>query len=187
MNKKQFAITMLLLLLMGCITLGQRFFCDKMVNLAVNNDEYKNYSVLDRKYIYSFPEEYTVKEKQASGSFIIHYNEFNYNNNSISGYVKLLKSDVSIDDLSKRNINIIKEESKNKNIITSDFKTNKYTGIKTGYDFRSSTGKVYSVSEYMFKLSDGYIVKYAFVIDKDDINTDMEKDIFVIIDKFREK
>ena len=186
-NKKQFAITMLLLLLMGCVALGQKFFGDKMVNLTVDNAKYKNYSILDGKYIYSIPEQWSVEQKQSPGNFIIYYSEFKYDNNGINGYVELIGSNDSIEELSKRNINIIKEESKNENIIIGDFKSEKYSGIKIDYEFRSSTGKVYNINEYIFKISDEYMVKYRFVRDKDKVTNDMQKDIFTIIDKFREK
>lgn len=187
MNKKQFAITMLLLLLMGCVALGQKLFGDKMVNLSVEETKYKNYSMLDGKYIYSLPEKWSIEQKQYPGNFIVFYNEFKDSEKGMNGYIELIESDNSVEEVSKRNLDIIKEESRNENVETSDFKTEKYGGSKIDYEFRSSTGKVYSISEYTFKISDKYIIKYRFAIDKDKVNDSIQKEIVSIIDKFREK
>lgn len=164
MNKKQAAITSLLLLLMGALFMFQIVVKDNFYNATlVDNDmgELKEYNITNSNIVYSLPASWTLSEKE-NNSFILYHGDFKDDKNGYKGYIELINSDRSVEDLanSDNNNSTIKVEIKD----SATFKTNIGKGMM--YNQLSSIKKGYSYRDlvYYVKVAENRVVKANFTV-----------------------
>ncbi|MGG5463196.1 hypothetical protein [Clostridium sp. B9] len=96
LNKKQFGITLILILLMLILVTGENMFNSNLEKVALinNNIEGLNtYTALDGILTYKLPDSWDVEEKKYPGNYIIYDNNFTSDSMGIWGYVQILNVD----------------------------------------------------------------------------------------------
>lgn len=101
MNKKQFGITLILVLLMIILVTGENMFTGNIKKVALTNNNIEGlstYTALDGLLTYKLPDSWDVEEKKYPGNYIIYDNSFISDTMGLWGYVQILNSN---DDLEK--------------------------------------------------------------------------------------
>lgn len=165
MNKKQAAITTLLLLLMGALFMFQIVVKDNFYNATlVGNDmgELKEYSIANSDLLYSLPNSWVLTENE-SNSFVLYHADFKDKENGYRGYIELLSSNREVEDLANSDFNnsTIKLDKKD----SDTFKTNIGKGMKYNLLYNIKNGYSYRDVVYYIKVSEEKVVKASFSLE----------------------
>lgn len=164
LNKKQFGITLVLILLMLILVTGENIFNGSIEKVALinNNIEGLNtYTALDGVLTYKLPDSWDVEEKKYPGNYIIYDNNFTSDSMGLWGYIQILNYDESLDEM-------IEKEKKNiekNNISDYEVKDEKIEGEpvkKIVFKEKNDKGIVYFNTVYYKKLGENKIIKVLF-------------------------
>ncbi|MGY0374075.1 hypothetical protein [Clostridium sp. JNZ J1-5] len=179
MNKRKLEVFITLIILMGILFAAGEMVKGhlKAVSFMQNNiKSLKTYEVLDGKFSYKLPSEWTTSIKDFPGNQIIYHNEFISKDLSISGFVQVWNEE---DDL-KNFLDISKEASKKQNKIKnykiSDFKIGDKKGYLVKYIMKSKDVD-FVAYEYFIKYNKGFI-RFSFFMK----NKDFKEDIATLYD-----
>lgn len=179
MNKRKLEVFITLIILMGILFAAGEMVKGhlKAVSFMQNNiKSLKTYEVLDGKFSYKLPSEWTTSIKDFPGNQIIYHNEFISKDLSISGFVQVWNEE---DDL-KNFLDISKEASKKQNKIKnykiSDFKMEDKKGYLVKYIMKSKDVD-FVAYEYFIKYNKGFI-RFSFFMK----NKDFKEDIATLYD-----
>ncbi|MEA4826755.1 MAG: hypothetical protein VB130_09000 [Clostridium sp.] len=179
MNKRKLEVFITLIILMGILFAAGEMVKGhlKAVSFMQNNiKSLKTYEVLDGKFSYKLPSEWTTSIKDFPGNQIIYHNEFISKDLSISGFVQVWNEE---DDL-KNFLDISKEASKKQNKIKnykiSDFKMGDKKGYLVKYIMKSKDVD-FVAYEYFIKYNKGFI-RFSFFMK----NKDFKEDIATLYD-----
>lgn len=163
MNKKQLAVTVMLVALMFALVFIQRFFDNSFRQVALvdsNMGQLKNYTIDNKGISFSLPDKWTSEEKD-NNEYSIYKVEFKDSENSIMGYIELLKCNEDIRVLAQQDINnMVLSHSKetieayrsvNRNAIRVEYKTK----VNKGYSFINTN--------YYIPLKNGIVGKCTFI------------------------
>lgn len=187
MNKKQGAITGLLLLLMGVLFTFQLVVKDKFYNstLVDNNiGELKEYNISNSNLVYSLPLNWILSVKE-SDNYILYHGDFRDEVNGYKGYVQLLNSDRDVEELAKsdNNNSIVKTE------VRDNTKFNNTIGKGVRYDVTLDIKKGYSYRDiiYYIKVDKDRIIKVNFSVKESEFKNNNFKIYEAILAQIKEK
>lgn len=179
MNKRKLEVFITLIILMGILFAAGEMVKGhlKAVSFMQNNiKSLKTYEVLDGKFSYKLPSEWTTSIKDFPGNQIIYHNEFTSKDLKISGFVQVWREE---DDL-KNFLDISKEASKKQNKIKNYKISDLEMGDKKGYLVKyimSSKDVDFMVHEYFINYNKGFI-RFSFFMK----NKDFKEDIATLYD-----
>ncbi|MGL4772004.1 MAG: hypothetical protein ACRC2K_00415 [Clostridium sp.] len=168
MNKKQAAITGLLLLLMGSLFLFQIFAKVEISNdrLVDNNiGELKEYDITSSNLKFCLPSNWTLKENVSNG-YILYQGEFRDNENKITGLCQLINSDKELKEFADRE----NENATIQTIVNSNksIKTDIGQGVKYNVTTKVNKGTSYTNINYYIRVGDGKLIKVCFTSKESD-------------------
>lgn len=172
MNKKQTAITVLLLSLMFLLAILQGFFVDNFsrVRVSENSHQFKEYSF--EGYSIELPEEWIVDEKENKDGYISYNITFKSKDNTTSGLVQIINTQNDIKnyaeaDLKKQSLNYYNNE-------ITPFEDSETVGVLSKYDTNIKDGYSYINECYYLKGENGQIIKVLFNISKNSYSKEAE-------------
>ena len=157
MNKKQFGITLILVLLMIILVTGENMFTGNIKKVALTNNNIEGlstYTALDGLLTYKLPDSWDVEEKKYPGNYIIYDNSFISDTMGLWGYVQILNSN---DDLEK-----MIEKEKEVDYLVSDESLNDELVKKVVFKEKNQKGITYFNTVYYKKLGENKIIKVLF-------------------------
>lgn len=186
MNKKQLFVTTTLVMLMGVMVVMQQFFDDKIQKVAlVNNniEDMNKYNALDGNIIYELPDNWRAQTADP-GDYIVYNNNFTSNEMGIVGYVQILNTKTSIDDLVSIDKKTFEAEKVN-NIKLTEEKVGEVNIKKLIYDENTSNGRAFKTQAYYFPLDDEVKLKIVFSASLDKYKENYETVYRLILESFR--
>lgn len=186
MNKKQMMVTGILLSLMMVMVFMQQFFDTNILKAAlVNNNiqDVQEYSALDGNIVYKLPDNWRC-ETVDSNEYITYNNKFSSEEMGILGYIQILNTKTTVDELIEIDKKIFNAEMVN-NIKTGEEKIGD-TKIKSlRYDEKLSTGKIYNTKAYYFSLENNIKLKIVFSASMDKYRESYETVYRYILESFK--
>ena len=182
MNKKQITVTFILAVLMVSLIFVQRFFDDRFSDIAMINQnmgKLEEYYLMNGKYSYQIPENWSVEEIVSSGTNISRV-EFKDSTNNIIGNIQMI-------DNRKDDINTIAETDVNNMILERDqeevenIKYGDKKGIKVKYKTKVNNGYTYINSSYYISMEENEKIKVAFIVKEDNYNDNMTSVFDIIV------
>lgn len=164
MNKKQFGITLILIMLMLILFTGENIFNSNLEKVALINHNIEGlntYTALDGIITYKLPDSWDIEEKKYPGNYIIYDNNFTSNSMGIWGYVQILNSNEELINI----INMDKEKLNQESIIQYDVTDEKIESEnvkKVVFKEKNDKGVIYINTIYYKKLNEGKVVKILF-------------------------
>ena len=156
MNKKQFGITLILVLLMIILVTGENMFTGNIKKVALTNNNIEGlstYTALDGLLTYKLPDSWDVEEKKYPGNYIIYDNSFISDTMGLWGYVQILNSN---DDLEKM------VEKEKELISKNDISDYLVLVKKVVFKEKNQKGVTYVNTVYYKKLGENKIIKVLF-------------------------
>lgn len=163
MNKKQVAVTLMLVCLMFVLVFVQRFFDNRFRQVALvdsNMGQLKKYTIDNKGISFSLPDKWTSKENN-SNDYSIYKVEFKDSENSIMGYIELLKCNEDIMVLAQKDINNM-VLSHGKETLEA-YKSVNRNGIRVEYTTKVNKGYSFINTNYYIPLKDGIVGKCTFI------------------------
>lgn len=186
MNKKQLLVTTILVVLMGVMVFMQQFFETNIQKVAlVNNniEDMLDYNALDGELLYSLPDNWTSKIAEPQ-DYIVYNNSFVGESMGIIGYVQVINTKTTVDDL----ISIDKksfEAEKVNNIKIVDEKLGDVTVKKMKYEEKTSAGRNYMTQAYYFPMGQELKLKIVFSASMDKYKENYETVYRLILESFK--
>ncbi|MPQ42206.1 hypothetical protein [Clostridium tarantellae] len=186
MNRKQLGVTLILICLMIIMLTGEKLFNNDIKKVALTNNNIGNlnrYNALEGSISYSLPDTWDVEEKKYPGNYIVYDNNFVSEEMGILGYVQILNTKKSIEEL----VNADKEKLKDKSINKYECNEDKINGeniTKVFYNEKSNKEKLYLNVIYYKQLSEGQVLKVLFSSSEDKYKEDYNTIYQVILDSF---
>lgn len=183
MNRKQLAVTALLLSLMLILVTTQNFFEKNFKQVILIEKEIKNfnqYNFNENKNSISFPNGWIVEEKECLGNYVSNEINFKDQNNEVTGVFQLINTNGNLEVYAENQLNNQSLEYYNSEVTTFTNSNNsgtllKYeTSIRGGYDFKNEC--------YYLNLEEGKIIKVLFNIKRDKY----DQNIKIVINKIIE-
>lgn len=162
MNKKQTAVTVLLLSLMFLLAITQSFFGNKFSRVSVteNTIEFKEYEF--ENYTAELPDKWTVSEEEIKDGYISYNIKFKSEDKFITGLVQVINTK---DDIKNYAENDIKKQSlEYHNSEITPFENSESIGVLAKYDTNIKNGGNYINKCYYIKGINGQIIKMLFNI-----------------------
>lgn len=163
MNKKQLAITLMLVCLMFILVFIQRFFDNNFKQVALvdsNMGQLKNYNVDNKGISFSLPDKWSSEEKD-SNAYSLYKVEFKDSENSIMGYIELIKCNEDIRVLAQKDINNMVLSHDREKI--EAYKSANRSGIRVEYKTKVNKGYSFINTNYYIPLKDGIVGKCTFI------------------------
>jgi len=163
MNKKQLAITLMLVGLMLVLVFIQRFFDNSVREVVLvdsNMGQLKNYTIDNKGISFSLPDKWSSEEKD-SNDYSIYKVEFKDSENSIMGYIELLKCNEDIKDLAQKDVNNMVLSHDTEKI--EAYKSVNRAGIRVEYKTKVNKGYSFINTSYYMPLKDGFVGKCTFI------------------------
>lgn len=172
MNKKQTAITVLLLSLMFLLAISQGFFVDNFsrVRISENSHQFKEYAF--EEYSIEFPEEWTIDEKENKDGYISYNINFKSKDNATSGLVQVINSQKDVRNYAEADLNKQSLEYYNNEIMP--FEDSESIGVLSKYNTNIKDGYSYINECYYIKGTNGQIIKVLFNISKNSYSKETE-------------
>ena len=164
MNKKQFGITLILVLLMIILVTGENMFTGNIKKVALTNNNIEGlstYTSLDGLLTYKLPDSWDVEEKKYPGNYIIYDNSFISDTMGLWGYVQILNSNDDLEKMVEKEKELI---SKNdiSDYLVSDESLNDELVKKVVFKEKNQKGITYVNTVYYKKLGENKIIKVLF-------------------------
>lgn len=164
LNKKQFGITLILVLLMIILVTGENMFTGNIKKVALTNNNIEGlstYTALDGLLTYKLPDSWDVEEKKYPGNYIIYDNSFISDTMGLWGYVQILNSNDDLDKMVEKEKELI---SKNdiSDYLVSDESLNDELVKKVVFKEKNQKGITYVNTVYYKKLGENKIIKVLF-------------------------
>ncbi|MDM0578238.1 hypothetical protein QTH63_10755 [Clostridium perfringens] len=164
MNKKQFGITLILVLLMIILVTGENMFTGNIKKVALTNNNIEGlstYTTLDGLLTYKLPDSWDVEEKKYPGNYIIYDNSFISDTMGLWGYVQILNSNDDLEKILEKEKEVI---SKNdiSDYLVSDESLNDELVKKVVFKEKNDKGITYVNTVYYKKLGENKIIKVLF-------------------------
>ena len=164
LNKKQFGITLILVLLMIILVTGENMFTGNIKKVALTNNNIEGlstYTALDRLLTYKLPDSWDVEEKKYPGNYIIYDNSFISDTMGLWGYVQILNSNDDLEKMVEKEKELI---SKNdiSDYLVSDESLNDELVKKVVFKEKNQKGVTYVNTVYYKKLGENKIIKVLF-------------------------
>lgn len=164
MNKKQFGITLILVLLMIILVTGENMFTGNIKKVALTNNNIEGlstYTALDGLLTYKLPDSWDVEEKKYPGNYIIYDNSFISDTMGLWGYVQILNSNDDLEKMVEKEKELI---SKNdiSDYLVSDESLNDELVKKVVFKEKNQKGVTYVNTVYYKKLGENKIIKVLF-------------------------
>ncbi|MGL4655067.1 MAG: hypothetical protein ACRCWM_04155 [Sarcina sp.] len=186
MNKKQLMVTTILVVLMGVMVFMQQFFETNIQKVAlVNNniEDMLNYSALDGNLVYKLPDNWTSKVGEPQ-DYIVYNNNFVSEAMGVVGYIQVLNTKTTVDDLiviDKKNF----EAEKVNNIKVVDEKLGEVNVKKLKYEEKTSSGRSYMTQAYYFPMDEELKLKIVFSASMDKYKENYETVYRLILESFK--
>ena len=174
-HKQRVTIAVVLICLCTVLFFSGMLFKNQLRTVALINNNIsslKKYEAKE-KYTYSLPENWSTEEENFPGNVILHHNSFKNDKVDMNGYIQIINSKGSIQDL----IGQDKENLNSKDISAysaKDIKLNGKNAKKIGYIEKLKNGKYYTKRVYYIELSEGIIFKGCFNINSDNYNESLD-------------
>lgn len=163
MNKKQLAVTLMLVGLMFVLVFAQKFFDNGFRQVALvdsNMGQLQNYTIDNKGISFSLPDKWTSEEKD-SNDYSVYKVEFKDSENNIMGYIELLKCNEDIRALAQKDINnMVLSHGKEK---IEAYKSVNRNGIRVEYKTKVNKGYSFINTNYYIPIKDGTIGKCTFI------------------------
>lgn len=186
MNKKQLMVTSILVFLMGVMVVMQQFFDSNIQKVALVNNNIEDmieYIALDGNIIYKLPDNWKA-EKSTPDDYIVYNNSFISKEMGIVGYVQIINTKTSIDELISNDKKAFEAE-KVSNISVLDDKIGEAAVKKLRYDEKTSNGRSFLTQTYYFSLEENIKLKITFSASKDKYKDNYETVYKLILENFK--
>lgn len=163
MNKKQLAVILMLVCLMFVLVFIQRFFDDsfrQVVLVDSNMGQLKNYNVDNKGISFSLPDKWSTEERD-SNNYSLYKVEFKDSENSIMGYIELIKCNEDIRVVAQKDINNMTLSHDTEKI--ENYRSMNRNGIRVQYKTKINKGYSFVNTNYYIALKDGIIGKCTFI------------------------
>lgn len=184
MNKKQIAVTGLLISLMLLLVITQHFFVNNFskVNLMEGDEKYIECSFED--YSIKLPSEWVINEEEKKGEYISYNIKFNSKDNIITGLVQVINTNQDIKDFAEKDTkNQLLEYSNNE---ITPFENYESVGVLSKYNTNINNGYSYMNECYYIKGMNGQMIKVLFNIQDDKYSKDFNKECQGIISSIKQ-
>ncbi|MBL4931439.1 hypothetical protein [Clostridium paridis] len=186
MNKKQLAITVMLLFLMGLLFVGQGIFDEKFKMIALMNNNistFKEYSSKDEEVKFLLPQEWSTTTQSFPGNYILYNNNFSDSKLGIYGYIQLINYTEDEEKLIEFDKKYIKDEIKDYE--KEQLKDKKYHGSKVSFQTIDNKSNKYINRIYYIRLDEEKIAKIAFKVNSNDYKESYENIFTSIVDSVK--
>ncbi|MEQ8154002.1 MAG: hypothetical protein ABRQ25_03770 [Clostridiaceae bacterium] len=186
MNKKQLAVTCMLMFLMGVLFVGQSIFQEKFKTIVLINNNisgFQEYSSNKKEVEFVLPIQWETLVQNFPGNYIIYNNNFFDNNSGIYGYLQV----INFSDDEEKLIQFDKDYIKNKvrNYKEEKFNGKKYKGIKVSYTSGEIESKEIINKIYYIRTNDDRMVKMAFKVKSDLFKESYEQIFKSLVDSIK--
>lgn len=165
MNKKQFIVTSILILLMLILTITQGFFknnFEQVIFMEEGISQFRQYALEDDKYTISLPNEWSIDEKKSEGQYISYELDFKDKDNKLMGLVQIINTKEDLNVFAENELNNQYLEYYNPQITT--FKNSNNSGVLVKYDTSIRNGYNFKNECYYLNLNNGKTLKVLFNI-----------------------
>lgn len=186
MNKKQLMVTSTLVVLMVVMVVMQQFFDTKIQKVALVNNNIEDmlkYNALDGNIIYELPDNWRTKDEEP-GDYIVYNNSFTSNEMGIVGYVQILNTSTSIEELISIDKKTFEAEKVN-NIKLVEERIGEVDVQKLKYDETTSNGRIFKTQVYYMPLDENVKLKILFSASMDKYKENYEMVYKLILESFK--
>lgn len=175
MNKKQLAVTSILLSLMLILAIAQGFFKDNFEQVVLINQgisKFKEYNFDENKYVISIPSEWAIDDTESKGKYVSCTLDFKDQSNKLRGSLQVINTKEDLNVFAENDLNNQYLEYYNSEVMPFNNSNNSgvlvqyETSIKNGYDFKNEC--------YYLNLGEGKTVKVSFNLKTNDYKENMK-------------
>lgn len=186
MNKKQMFVTGILVSLMGVMVFMQQFFDTNIQKVALVNNNIQDmleFSALDGKIVYKLPDNWNCEISDPE-NYIVYNNNFSSEEMGVVGYVQVVNTKTSVDELIDIDKEIFNAEKVN-NIKVVDEKIGSVNVKKLKYEESIGSGRIYNSSTYYFPIDENLKLKIVFSASMDKYRENYERVYKLILESFK--
>ncbi|AWI07580.1 PsbP-related protein [Clostridium drakei] len=185
-NRKRLGVTIIIIGLMLVLFSLERNFDARLKFTALiqnNINSLVQYEVLDKKFTYKLPAEWTAKEQKFPGNEIIYHNDFNTKDSKIHGFVEVWNLNMDLKAFLKESKKISSEQNLYKSYEIKPVKINNRDGYLLEYTIITSNNKAYRGYEYFIKDKNKFI-RFSFFVSEDNFRENMPTIFKTIVQTF---